>query len=55
MEVKSTLMTRELNMLCCCRSDVLGQVMPLVGKDWTQLGVTRLFSAIKVIPFGGIA
>ncbi|KAJ7523931.1 hypothetical protein O6H91_18G068900 [Diphasiastrum complanatum] len=29
------------------RSDVLGQVMPLVGKDWTQTGVTRLFSAIK--------
>jgi phosphatidate phosphatase PAH1 len=22
-------------------------MMPLVGKDWTQLGVTRLFSAIK--------
>ncbi|KAF5180386.1 Phosphatidate phosphatase pah1 [Thalictrum thalictroides] len=29
------------------KSDVLGQFMPLVGKDWTQLGVTRLFSAIK--------
>ncbi|PKA63272.1 phosphatidate phosphatase LPIN [Apostasia shenzhenica] len=29
------------------RSDVLGQVMPLVGKDWTQYGVARLFSAIK--------
>ncbi|KAJ7551756.1 hypothetical protein O6H91_06G027200 [Diphasiastrum complanatum] len=29
------------------RSDVLGQVMPLVGKDWTQTGVTRLFTAIK--------
>ncbi|CAK9872843.1 unnamed protein product [Sphagnum jensenii] len=29
------------------KSDVLGQMMPLVGKDWTQLGVTRLFSAIK--------
>ncbi len=34
-----------------CRSDVLGQMMPLVGKDWTQLGVTRLFSAIKVLGF----
>lgn len=22
--------------------------MPLVGKDWTQSGVARLFSAIKV-------
>ncbi|CAM0955165.1 unnamed protein product [Alopecurus aequalis] len=29
------------------RSDVLGQVMPLVGRDWSQLGVARLFSAIK--------
>lgn len=30
------------------RSDVLGQVMPLVGRDWSQSGVARLFSAIKV-------
>jgi phosphatidate phosphatase PAH1 len=30
------------------RSDVLGQFMPLVGKDWSQSGVARLFSAIKV-------
>lgn len=30
------------------RSDVLGQFMPLVGKDWTQSGVARLFSAIEV-------
>ncbi|CAO2839585.1 unnamed protein product [Amaranthus hypochondriacus] len=29
------------------RSDVLGQFMPLVGKDWSQSGVARLFSAIK--------
>jgi phosphatidate phosphatase LPIN len=29
------------------RSDVLGQVMPLVGRDWSQSGVARLFSAIK--------
>ncbi|KAK7345639.1 hypothetical protein VNO77_16247 [Canavalia gladiata] len=29
------------------KSDVLGQFMPLVGKDWTQTGVARLFSAIK--------
>ncbi|KAL3693544.1 hypothetical protein R1sor_007195 [Riccia sorocarpa] len=29
------------------KSDVLGQVMPLVGKDWTQSGVAKLFSAIK--------
>ena len=34
----------------CSRSDVLGQFMPLVGKDWTQSGVAKLFSAIKVIP-----
>jgi hypothetical protein len=30
------------------RSDVLGQFMPLVGRDWTQSGVARFFSAIKV-------
>ncbi|XP_061351310.1 phosphatidate phosphatase PAH1-like isoform X2 [Gastrolobium bilobum] len=29
------------------KSDVLGQFMPLVGRDWTQSGVARLFSAIK--------
>ncbi|XP_055833746.1 uncharacterized protein LOC129902505 isoform X2 [Solanum dulcamara] len=29
------------------RSDVLGQFMPLVGMDWSQIGVTHLFSAIK--------
>ncbi|KAK9157934.1 hypothetical protein Scep_004508 [Stephania cephalantha] len=29
------------------KSDVLGQFMPLVGKDWTQSGVAHLFSAIK--------
>ncbi|XP_038882940.1 phosphatidate phosphatase PAH1-like [Benincasa hispida] len=29
------------------KSDVLGQFMPLVGMDWTQSGVARLFSAIK--------
>lgn len=30
------------------RSDVLGQFMPLVGRDWSQTGVAHLFSAIKV-------
>ncbi|KAL3536346.1 hypothetical protein ACH5RR_004807 [Cinchona calisaya] len=29
------------------KSDVLGQFMPLVGKDWTHTGIARLFSAIK--------
>ncbi|KAK8713808.1 hypothetical protein V6N13_149017 [Hibiscus sabdariffa] len=29
------------------KSDVLGQFMPLVGRDWTQIGVAHLFSAIK--------
>ncbi|KAM0941289.1 putative phosphatidate phosphatase [Dioscorea sansibarensis] len=29
------------------KSDVLGQFMPLVGRDWTQSGVARLFSAIR--------
>ncbi|KAE8654301.1 Lung seven transmembrane receptor family protein [Hibiscus syriacus] len=31
------------------KSDVLGQFMPLVGRDWTQSGVAKLFSAIKDI------
>ncbi|KAL6572440.1 hypothetical protein OROMI_013398 [Orobanche minor] len=30
------------------RSDLLGQVMPLVGMDWSQTGVAHLFSAIKM-------
>ncbi|KAE8667056.1 Phosphatidate phosphatase PAH2 [Hibiscus syriacus] len=29
------------------KSVVLGQFMPLVGRDWTQTGVAHLFSAIK--------
>ncbi|KAL8058813.1 hypothetical protein ABFX02_03G045900 [Erythranthe guttata] len=29
------------------RSDLLGQVMPLVGMDWSHTGVAHLFSAIK--------
>ncbi|KAF5758963.1 putative phosphatidate phosphatase [Helianthus annuus] len=29
------------------KSDVLGQFMPLVGRDWSHIGVTPLFSAIK--------
>ncbi|CAO2817822.1 unnamed protein product [Amaranthus hypochondriacus] len=29
------------------KSDVLGQFMPLMGLDWSQTGVTNLFSAIK--------
>ncbi|KAK1405743.1 Phosphatidate phosphatase [Heracleum sosnowskyi] len=29
------------------KSDVLGQFMPLVGKDWSQTGVAHLFTAIK--------
>ncbi|KAA0050705.1 phosphatidate phosphatase PAH2-like [Cucumis melo var. makuwa] len=28
-------------------SDVLGEFMPFVGMDWSQTGVTNLFSAIK--------
>lgn len=30
------------------RSDVLGQFMPMVGYDWSHIGVAHLFSAIKV-------
>ncbi|KAF3773418.1 Phosphatidate phosphatase [Nymphaea thermarum] len=33
------------------KSDVLGQFMPLVGKDWSHLGVAHLYSAIKVSVF----
>ncbi|OWM80734.1 hypothetical protein CDL15_Pgr006764 [Punica granatum] len=29
------------------KSDILGQCMPLVGMDWSQEGVARLYSAIK--------
>ncbi|KAK1301279.1 hypothetical protein QJS10_CPB12g01626 [Acorus calamus] len=29
------------------KSDVLGQFMPLVGRDWSQIGVAHFFSAIK--------
>lgn len=29
------------------KSDVLGQVMPLMGADWTHIGVARLFTAIR--------
>ncbi|KAL4583584.1 hypothetical protein LXL04_008162 [Taraxacum kok-saghyz] len=29
------------------KSDVLGQFMPLVGRDWSHIGVTHLFSGIK--------
>lgn len=28
------------------RSDVMGQVMPIFGKDWTHKGVTRFFTNI---------
>lgn len=29
------------------KSDVLGHVLPIMGKDWAQNGVTRLFTKIK--------
>lgn len=29
------------------KSDVLGHVMPIMGNDWAQCGVTRLFTKIK--------
>lgn len=29
------------------RSDVFGQILPYVGKDWSQEGVTNLFSNIE--------
>lgn len=30
-----------------CRSDVLGHILPIVGKDWAQSGVAQLFNKIK--------
>ena len=29
------------------KSDVLGQILPVMGRDWSQTGVTGLFSKIK--------
>lgn len=29
------------------KSDVLGQILPAMGRDWSQTGVTGLFSKIK--------
>lgn len=31
----------------CFRSDVLGHILPMVGRDWAQLGVAQLFSKIE--------
>lgn len=28
-------------------SDVLGHILPMVGKDWAQIGVAQLFSKIE--------
>lgn len=30
-----------------CRSDVLGHILPMVGKNWEQIGVAQLFSKIE--------
>lgn len=29
------------------KSDVLGHILPMVGKDWAQLGVAELFTKIE--------
>ena len=29
------------------RSDVMGQIMPMIGKDWTHKGVTKLFTNVS--------
>lgn len=29
------------------RSDVLGQLLPIVGRDWSHLGVAELFSKCR--------
>jgi len=28
------------------RSDVLGQVLPMIGKDWSQAGIAKLYSMV---------
>ena len=33
--------------ISACRSDVLGQLMPIVGRDWSHTGVAELFTKIK--------
>lgn len=33
--------------ICRIRSDVLGHILPMVGRDWAQLGVAQLFSKIE--------
>ena len=33
-------------MLPVHRSDVLGQILPVVGRDWSQSGVAQLYSRI---------
>ena len=30
------------------KSDLMGQIAPLIGRDWSQSGVASLFSSIKV-------
>ncbi len=32
---------------CRCRSDVLGQVLPMIGKDWSQAGIAKLYNMIR--------
>ena len=29
------------------KSDVLGHILPYIGKDWAQIGVTKLYSNIE--------
>lgn len=29
------------------KSDVLGHILPMVGRDWAQIGVAQLFSKIE--------
>lgn len=29
------------------RSDVFGQILPVIGKDWTHSGVAKLYDALK--------
>ena len=32
--------------MSCDRSDVLGQLLPMVGKDWSQVGIANLYQMI---------
>ena len=36
----------EIKNNCFYRSDVLGHVLPMIGKDWSQAGIAKLYQMI---------